>query len=90
MCIFNLLASVDPDTQHLLTNLMNVLLPILYTIAGFALIFTIAKYSWKIHSDPENKGEYIRHLVTSVIACGAILLASGIANITFARMLGML
>ena len=90
MFLFNLLSSVDPQTQQLLNNLMDVLLPILYTIAGFALAFSIIKYSWKIHNDPENKGDYLRHMVISVIACGGILIASGIAHIIFARMLGIL
>jgi hypothetical protein len=45
MFLFNLLSSVDPQTQQLLNNLMDVLLPILYTIAGFALAFSITKYS---------------------------------------------
>ncbi len=40
MFLFNLLSSVDPQTQQLLNNLMDVLLPILYTIAGFALAFS--------------------------------------------------
>ncbi|WP_342276474.1 hypothetical protein [Spiroplasma endosymbiont of Nebria brevicollis] len=63
LSVFNLLSSVDPQTQQLLNNLMEVLLPILYSLGGCGLVFATAKYALKIHSDPENKGEYIRHMV---------------------------
>ncbi|WDA54889.1 hypothetical protein [Spiroplasma endosymbiont of Danaus chrysippus] len=88
--IFNLLSSVDPQTQQLLNNLMEVLLPILYAIGGCGLAFSTIKYAFKIHSDPENKGEYLRHMVWSVLGCALILMSSGIAHIIFARMLGLL
>lgn len=90
LSLFNQLASVDPQTQDLLTKLMEVLLPILYAIGGFGLAFSTIKYAFKIHSDPENKGEYLRHMVWSVLGCSMILMSSAIAHIIFARMLGLL
>ena len=92
LSVINLLTSggVDPQTQALLTNLMNVLCPILYALAGCGLVFSTIKYAFKIHSDPENKGNYIRHMVWSVLGCAMILMASGISHIIFVRMLGLL
>lgn len=90
LSVFNLLSSVDPQTQELLTKLMEVLLPILYAVGGCGLAFSTIKYAFKIHSDPENKGEYLRHMVWSVLGCALILMSSAIAHIIFARMLGLL
>lgn len=87
---FFIQASVDPQTQQLLSNLMNILLPILYALGGAGLIFSVAKYGFKIHNDPENKGEYIRHLVWSVGGCVLLLCASAIGNIIFAKLLGLI
>ncbi|BET37509.1 hypothetical protein [Spiroplasma ixodetis] len=88
--IFNLLSNFDSQTQQLLNNLMEVLLPILYAIGGCGLAFSTIKYAFKIHSGPENKGGYLRHMVWSVLGCSMILMSSGIAHIIFARMLGLL
>ncbi|CAB1055241.1 hypothetical protein [Spiroplasma endosymbiont of Danaus chrysippus] len=90
LSLFNQLANVDSQTQELLTKLMEVLLPILYAIGGFGLVFSTVKYAFKIHSDPENKGDYLRHMVWSVLGCALILMSSAIAHIIFARMLGLL
>lgn len=91
LSVFNLLSStVDPQTQELLTKLMEVLLPILYAVGGCGLAFSTIKYAFKIHSDPENKGEYLRHMVWSILGCALILMSSAIAHIIFARMLGLL
>lgn len=92
LSVINLLTNggVDPQTQNLLTNLMDVLCPILYALSGCGLVFSTIKYAFKIHSDPENKGNYIRHMVWSVLGCAMILMASGISHIIFARMLGLL
>lgn len=53
LSLFNQLSSVDPQTQQLLNNLMEVLLPILYAIGDCRLAFSTIKYAFKIHSDPE-------------------------------------
>lgn len=91
LSVFNLLSStVDPQTQELLTKLMEVLLPILYAVGGCGLAFSTIKYAFKIHSDPENKGEYLRNMVWSILGCALILMSSAIAHIIFARMLGLL
>jgi hypothetical protein len=63
ICHLVLQASVDPQTQQLLNNLMSILLPILYALGGAGLVFSVAKYALKIHNDPEKKGDYIRHLI---------------------------
>lgn len=88
--VFNILASVDPQTQQLLSQLMNILLPILYALGGAGLVFSIAKYALKIHNDPENKGDYIRHMVWSIGGCALLLCSSIIANIIFAKLLGII
>lgn len=87
---FVLQASVDPQTQQLSTQLMNILLPILYALGGAGLIFSIAKYGLKIHNDPENRGDYIRHMIWSIGGCALLLCSSAIANIIFAKLLGMI
>lgn len=48
LSVFNLLSStVDPQTQELLTKLIEVLLPILYAVGGCGLAFSTIKYAFK-------------------------------------------
>lgn len=84
----NLGASVDPQTAQLIQNLENILLPILYAIAGGGIIFACARFGLKIHFDPENKGRHIKHLVWSIVGLIFLFASTGIANIIFAKLLG--
>lgn len=90
--IFNfiLFANVDPQMQDRLDQVLTIWLPIIYACTSFALVVAGIKWFWKIHSDPENKGSYVRSLVISCSACTGIFFISGIAHIIIAKVVGVI
>lgn len=84
------MASVDPQTQEVLTKIEQILFPIIYGIAGGCLIYTCVRYAFKIHNEPEEKGTYIKHLVISILAIMLVFVATGVGHIFLAKYLGML
>ena len=87
--ILTSISAIKPnkETEEIFEKIINALLPFLYSIACVALIFSIMKYSWKIYTDPEGKGEYIRYMVWSIIGCSIVLSAAGIAHIIFNKLI---
>ena len=85
LTVFN---TVDPQTQELLNKIMNIVFPILYALCGGAAVFVGVRYGFKIHNDPENKGEHIKSMVWAFIGIGIVFLASAIGHIVVANFAG--
>ena len=62
LVLFHLLTSLDPDTQRILLKVEQILFPIIYSVAGMALIFIGVKYGFKIHNEPEERAKHIIYL----------------------------
>ena len=84
----NVFNTVDPQTQELLNKIMDIVFPILYALCGGAAVFVGVRYGFKIHNDPENKGEHIKSMVWAFIGIGIVFLASAIGHIVVANFAG--
>ncbi len=90
MDILNLLTGLDPQTQDTLNKVKDILFPIIYSLAGFALILVGVRYGVKIYKEPEERGTHIKHMVFAFGGIMLIFLATGIGNIIMAKYLGLL
>ena len=79
--------SLDPSTEALFTHIISILLPIIYTIAGFSLIFIAIKFGFKLHFDSENKAQHIKSFIWSVIGVLVIFMSTGISHIIILHIL---
>lgn len=86
---FNIINTIVPNENvaTILTQIENVILPIIYALSGGVLVFCLVKFGFKIQNDPRNKGIYIKHLVWCVVGCVIVLIAAGIAHAVFEQLL---
>ena len=87
---YGLGASPDPQTNELLNKIEQILFPVIYAVAGFALILVGVRYGFKIHGDPENKGEHIKHMIWAIGGILLVFIATGIGHIILAKYLGLI
>lgn len=84
-----LLSYIDPETEHILSKVEEILFPIIYAVAGMALIFTGVKYGFKIHSEPEERGKHIKNMVWSFLGIMIVFLATGVGHIILRKYLSI-
>lgn len=85
--INHLASNIDPQVNDTIQKLIWVFFGPVLSIAGGSAIFCMIKFGFKIHTDPENKGEHIRNIVFSTIGLMIVVASPFIVNIFYPKLL---